>query len=73
MQCFCFYIDSVYTSLLPNEDEIPEPPTGHSGVVDDKNFYLPLLAPSHDDIMKARAKHDSKLIKSPNLRRKPTT
>ena len=78
MQCVCIYVDSVYTPLSPNEDEIPESTTGHSAEVDDtnKNFYLPLLAPSHDDIMKAQAKHNSKLVKSKqltNVRRKPTT
>ena len=79
-----FCVDSVYTPLSPSEEEIQDLRTRDSPVVDDtenadNNLYLHLLTPSPEDLKRAQAHCDNKLVKSagtrhvPKARRKPTT
>ena len=81
-----FCVDSVYTPLSPGEEEETlDQRTTDTLAVDnntnnaDNNLYLHLLAPSPEDLRRARTQYDHKLAKSsntrhlPNTRGKPTT
>ena len=75
----CFCLDSVYTPLSPGDEETLDQRTIETAPVDnntenaDKNLYLHLLAPSPEDLKRAQAQYDNKLVKSSDIRRLPNT
>ena len=78
MHVYCFCVDSVYTPLSPGEEETLNQQTTDTEAVDnhtedtDKNLYLHLLVPSPEDLKRAQAQCDNKLVKSSDTQRLPT-
>ena len=78
--CTWLCVDSVYVSLSPNDKGSHyngKPNTGHSAIAfnndqHDKNLYLPILPPTPDDIKKAEAKIERKLMRSSTAHDMPT-